>query len=224
VFKGLAVAILLVAFATDGVAQTTTPAPKPKPVPTTKKKPSKPPKPADTVVLSGIVEAVELVVDAYNTRPETQGPNPTLPPLKTADFDFKTVVDIKGGVSVNFLIFKFGHTYEQAETNDVSFQYVPKPIKPGGHFAIAQVQDLKDGLTKAIEGAVNQIKGEESSDKSPLKLQLKQLAVTLAFAVTGDYSGGLTIPIHMVTLGGTGDYSKSSTQTVKLTFSFPDKP
>jgi hypothetical protein len=220
--KVLAVAILLMAFALNGAAQNA-PSPAPKPAPVAKKKPPKPAKPADTVQLSGIVEAVELVVDAYNTRPETQGANPTLPPLKTADFDFKTVVDLKGGVSVNFLIFKFGATHEKAVTNDVTFTYAPQPVK-GLHADLVQGQNLKDELTKAIDGAVNQIKGEQSDDKSPLKFQLKTLAVTLAFAVTGDYSGGLTIPIHMVTLGGTGDISNSSTQTVKLTFSFPDKP
>ena len=222
-FKTLALAIaLVVSFAAQSEAQTQPPAAKPKP---TTKPAKKPAKTTDTVPLAGIVQAVELVVDAYNTKPETKGPNPLLPPLATADFDFKTAVDLKTGITVNFLIFKFGHTHENQKTNDVSFQYKPEPIKPGGgKFSIIPTEDLKDELTKAIEGAANQVKSEKENDKSPMPLQLKTLAVTLAFAVTGDYSGGLTIPIHMVTLGPSADFSTANTETVKLTFSFPDKP
>jgi hypothetical protein len=166
------------------------------------------------------------VVDAYNSKPETQGPNATLPSLATADFDFKTVVDVKGGPSVNFFLFKAGYTHEKQTTNDDTFQYIPQPLpfKPGGHLGIPPPVDLKDQLTKAIESAANQVKGEKENDKSPIPLQLKSLAVTLAFAISNDYTGGLNIPIHMVTLGGSGDINTSNTQPVKLTFSFPNKP
>ena len=218
--KTLAVAIaLMISFSAHAQAPPRAQGAKPTP-----KLSNKRAKPANTVPLAGIVEAVELVVDAYNSRPETQQPNPTLPPLKTADFDFKTAVDIKGGVSVNFLIFKIGVTHDKQTTNDVTFQYIPQPLPntPHGHLAVPPPLDLKDALSKAIESAANQIKGEKADDKSPLPLQLKSLAVTLAFAVTNDYNGGLNIPIQMVTLGGTGDVNVNNTQSVKLTFSFPD--
>ena len=91
--KSVALAIaLIVSVACQSAAQTSTPAPKTKPA---AKGSAKHPTSSPTVPLANIVQAVELVVDAYNSKPETQGPNPTLPPLATADFDFKTVVDVK---------------------------------------------------------------------------------------------------------------------------------
>jgi hypothetical protein len=181
-----------------------------------------PPKKTDLVPLSDVVRAVELVIDAYNQRQDVI--SGTLPPLKTADFDFKTVVDIKGGPSVNFWIFKAGYSHEKQSTNDVTFEYVPQGFKPHGHLAIEPPPNLKDELTRAIEGAATQIKGEKDSDTSPLALKLNQLAITLAFQISNDYQGGLNIPIHMVTLGGTLDYNHADVQSVKLTFAFPEKP
>lgn len=175
--------------------------------------------------LSNIVQAVELVVDAYNSRDDVTGKNgtpKTMPPLKTADFDFKAVVDVKGGPSINFWIIKMGYTHEKQTTNDVTFEYTPKTLKPGGHFARPEGLSLKDALSKAIDQAANEIKGEKASDTSPLPLQFKSLAVTIAFQVTNDYQGGLNIPIHLVTLGLSGDVNSAATQSVKLTFSFPD--
>jgi hypothetical protein len=218
----IALALLLpcIVQAQQAPPATSKPAPS-KPAPKPAKKPAKPP---DRVPLANIVQAVELVVDAYNIRPDvTTG---VLPPLKTADFDFKTVVDVKGGPSINFWIFKAGYSHEKQSTNDVTFQYIPQPIKPEaavGPYAMVIKEDLSDELTKAIESAATQIKGEKESDKNPLALKLNQLAITLAFQVSNDYSGGVNIPIHMVTLGGTLDYNRADVQSVKLTFVFPDK-
>jgi hypothetical protein len=213
------VAIGLAMFLPCVVQAQQAPAAAPKPA---AKADKKPPKPSDIVPLSNIVQAVELVVDAYNNRPDVK--SGLLPPLKTADFDFKTVIDVKGGPSVNFWIFKLGYSHEKQSTNDVTFEYIPQPIKPGGRPGIVATVDLKDELTKAIEGAANQIKGEKENDKSPLTLKLNQLAITLAFQVSNDYSGGLNIPIHMVTLGGTLEYNRADVQSLKVTFAFPTKP
>jgi len=185
---------------------------------------TKPKQEEPTVKLANIVQAVELVVDAYNSRDDVTGANgvtKTMPPLATADFDFKTVVDLKGGPSVNFLIFKLGYTHEKQTTNDVMFEYTPQKLKPGGHLGFLPPTDLKDQLTKAIEQAANEIKGEQATDTSPLPLQFSSLSITLAFQVTNDYQGGLTIPIHLVTVGGTLDKNTAATQSVKLTFSLP---
>jgi len=183
-------------------------------------------KPANTpyVKLSNIVQAVELVVDAYNSRDDVTGKNgtpKTMPPLKTADFDFKTVVDVKGGPSVNFWIIKLGYTRENQTTNEVAFEYIPKFLGTGGRYTKPRALDLKDELSKAIDQAANEIKGEKASDTSPLPLQFKSLAVTIGFQVTNDYQGGVNIPIHLVTLGLSGDVNRAATQSVKLTFSFP---
>ncbi|MGH9512514.1 MAG: trypco2 family protein [Terriglobales bacterium] len=185
--------------------------------PKTSQKNNKKPETSTTIPLVSVVKAVEMVVNAYNSRPDTQGEKPALPPLATADFDFKTVAETKGGPSVNFLIFKAGYTHDKQKTNEVDFQYTPHAVH-----ALDQAT-LSDELSKAIEAAAKQIKGEAENGDSPGSLELKQFTVTLGFSIAKDYNGGLSIPIHLVTLGGSLDYTSSSVQQVKLAFVFPDK-
>jgi hypothetical protein len=52
-------------------------------------------------------------------------------------------------------------------------------------------------------------------------LQLQQLAFTIGFTVSDEYQGGLNIPVHLVTLGGSITRDTSAIQTVTLTFAFP---
>jgi hypothetical protein len=42
--------------------------------------------------------------------------------------------------------------------------------------------------------------------------------VTLAYTVKWDFNAGATVPIELVTVGGSLDKNKASTQTVKLVF------
>jgi hypothetical protein len=64
------------------------------------------------------------------------GDKPTLPKLGTAEFHCKTIVDTKGGPSINLWIFKAGYTHEEQVTNDLAFVYIPKKeFKPSGHLA-----------------------------------------------------------------------------------------
>jgi len=172
---------------------------------------------ADVVPLTAVLEAVEAIVDSYNSRPETMGANPKLPPLSTADFDFKTVADLKGGPSINLWIFKAGYTHDSQKTNEVDYQYKPQTV-----VGLDQ-QTLTDELSKAIEGAANQILGATDGDKSKMKLALKQFSITFAYSIGKEYTGGLNIPIHMVTLGGSLDKTDTSVQQVKLVFAYPDK-
>jgi Trypsin-co-occurring domain 2 len=172
---------------------------------------------ADVVKLTDVLQAVEAIVDSYNSRPETQGEKPKLPPLQTADFDFKAVAELKGGPSINLWLFKAGATWDKQQTTDVDYQYKPQAL-----FGLDQAT-LTDELSKAIDAAANQLTGANADGQSKTKLQLKQFSVSFAYQIGKDYQGGVNIPIHIVTLGGTVDKNNVSTQTVKLVFAFPDK-
>ena len=92
----------------------------PSPPAEAKKKPKKQSNESNRMFLSRVVCEVEHALDAYQ-QSEDVAEKALLPGLATADFDFKTVVDTKGGLSINFLIFKFGGTVEKQDTNDVDF-------------------------------------------------------------------------------------------------------
>src|ERR1700721_180296 len=81
---------------------------------------------APTVPLSDVIAATESALDDYQTYAKAPaGIKDRLPPLASADFDFKTVVDTKGGLSINLFIFTIGASHEKQQTNDLDFTYMP---------------------------------------------------------------------------------------------------
>jgi hypothetical protein len=197
--------------------------PAPTPAPTKKSKDKKGKVNEDfKMFLSRAVCEVEKALDAYQ-QGEDVDEKKLLPKLASADFDFKTVVDTKGGFSINFLIFKFGSTYEKQDTNDVDFQYVPKSLLrtglEGGRTKSLQ-QELIDTIKSAAAAIVAQSKMTKPGEDP---LVFKQLSVTISYGVTWDVNGGINAPISLVTLGGTLDHSKNNVQQVKLVFAPPPK-
>jgi len=192
---------------------------------------------APTVPLSDVIAATESALDDYQTYAKSPaGIKDGLPPLASADFDFKTVVDTKGGLSINLFIFTIGASHEKQQTNDLDFTYMPHVEAPaktlneffsfdGGKRKEPKTlyQDIIDTLK---ESAVEIKKAQDLASKPTLpgttKLDLCQLALTLSFGVTTDVQGGIKAPIQMVTLTASLDRSKNNVQQVKLTFKVKD--
>jgi hypothetical protein len=181
-----------------------------------------------TVPLARVICEVEQALDDYQDEVTTplKPASDMLPGLATADMDFKTVVDTKGGISFSFLLFKFGVTHDNQATNDLDFIYEPKSRhRTGNAHGFQKVEPFQPKLVETIKAAARAIQDQRSAvqtSKDPLVL--KQFSVTLAFSVTWDGSAGATGPIELVTIGGTYERSRNDVQTVKLTFADPDKP
>jgi len=148
-----------------------------------------------------------------------------LPPVLSADFDFKTVVDTKGTLGIGFYIFKIGGSYDKQTTNDVDFQYAPKSLAKG-LVAAKRAVSFQEELFKTIKNAAKAIKDEQvkpvpTDEKNTLVF--KQLTITLSYGVTWDINGGITVPINIVTLTAQLDRSKNAVQSVKLVFAPPAK-
>jgi hypothetical protein len=173
------------------------------------------------MLLSRVVCEVEQALDAYQQSDDVD--KGVLPKLATADFDFKTVVDTKGGPTINLFIFKFGATVEKQDTNDVDFKYVPKSLLKTA-FEGGRTKSLQQELIDTIRSAAKAIV-EQAKDPSPAKdpLVFKQLSVTISYGVTWDANGGINAPISLVTLGASIDHSKNNVQQVKVVFSPPEK-
>lgn len=170
--------------------------------------------------LGPVVCEVEKAVDAYQ-QSEDVADKGVLPKLATAAFDFKTVVDTKGGFTVSFLIFKFGSTVDKQNTNEVDFQYVPKSLLKTG-FEATRTKSLQQELIHTIKSAARAVV-EQSNKPAPGTdpLVFKQLSVTISYGVTWDVDAGLNAPISFVTLGPSIDHSKNNVQQVKLVFAPP---
>lgn len=174
------------------------------------------------MLLSRVVCEVEQALDAYQQSDDVD--KGVLPKLATADFDFKTVVDTKGGPTINLFIFKFGATVEKQDTNEVDFQYVPKSLLKTA-FEGGRTKSLQQELLDTIRSAAKAIV-EQTKDPTPAKdpLVFKQLSVTISYGVTWDINGGINAPISLVTLGASIDHSKNNVQQVKVVYSPPQKP
>ena len=166
--------------------------------------------PDDTVDLASVVAAVQAAIDCYQAN-RGAGPDGLLP-LTSAAFDFKTTTGKVGGISVNFFIFKIGATHEKDTTNDLTLTYAVKPVTARGRSK--PPQELSDALANAMLAAAAAAKKTPSVDGIPLS----KVAINIAFGVKNDVSGGLTVAVHLVTLSPSGDYNKSYTQSVTLTF------
>jgi hypothetical protein len=180
-----------------------------------------------TVPLGLVVCLVEKALTAYQQSPEVnaQGQD-VLPHILTADFDFKTVVDLKGTAGIGFYIFKIGASYDKQTTNDVDFQFTPPP-KAVGFVESKPAESFQEELLNTIKSAAAAVKQEQMKPvpadvKDPLVF--KQLSVTLSYGVTKDVNGGITLPINVITLTAQLDRSKNAVQSVKLVFAPPPKP
>lgn len=191
-------------------------------------KPRKYKEKSPTYPLSQVITATEQALNDYQTFATSAGNTDKLPPLATADFDFKTVVDTKGGISVNLYIFTIGASHEKQDTNEVDFQYQPHVQKElaleyfdldGTKAPKTLYQQLIDTMkesAKEIKNASEQ-KGSETN-----QLDFCQLSMAISFGVTTDVQGGIKAPIEFVTLSATLDRSKNNVQQVKLVFKVKD--
>ncbi len=166
--------------------------------------------PDGTVDLGSVVAALQAAIDCYQAN-RGAGSDGLLP-LTSAAFDFKTTTGKVGGFSISFFIFKIGASHEKDTTNDLTFTYAVKQVPPRGRAKPSQ--ELSDALANAMLVAA------AAAKKTPTVagIPLSKVTVNIAFGIKNDVSGGLTVPVHLVTLGGSGDYNKNETQSVTLTF------
>jgi hypothetical protein len=119
-----------------------------------------------------------------------------------------------GGFKVSFFVFTLGTTKEFDSVDDVTFSYQVPPKKAGFAPHKTPTPDFSKQLVETIKAAAEQIKQTNSIGKATFK----SLTVTLAYTVKWDFNAGATVPIELVTVGGSLDKNKASTQTVKLVF------
>jgi hypothetical protein len=172
--------------------------------------------PAGTADLHSVIISVEAAINCYQTSIGS-GPD-ALPPLKQADFDFKTTTGKIGGISVSFFIFQLKASKEKDTTNEITFTYGLKTSSEG--LALkrkAPPIQLADALVSDMQAAAAAVK-----DAAKLgKLNFNQLKVVLQFGIQFEGNVAINAPVQIVTLGASGDYKKNEVQSVTLTFASP---
>src|SRR3954468_1509872 len=84
-------------------------------------------KPDEMAPLNLVIAEVKQALNDYQKN-RGAGAD-VLPPLNSADFEFKTTTATTVGGSINLFIFKFGVSHEKDVVNDVTYSYsLPKPV------------------------------------------------------------------------------------------------
>lgn len=180
----------------------------------------------ETVPLDQVIAVTEMALNDYQAQAEASKGKPgELPPLQSADFDFKTVVDTKGTAGVNLYVFTLGATKEKQATTDLDFQYAPHPaekieIQGFGKETKTLYQAIIDTLTESSKAIAKA--GETTAAPGQPSLDFCQLSITLSFGVTTDVQGGVKVPFQLITISATLDRSKNNVQQVKLVFKVKD--
>jgi hypothetical protein len=169
--------------------------------------------PQEASPLDLIIPKVKDALDLYQHN-LGNGPD-ALPPLTSAEFDFKTTTAKVVGFSVNLLIFKIGGSHEKDDINETTFTYSVPP--PPAHAALESSKKpptLEEQLAYTIQAAALAVKA--SKQLGPLTFS--KFVVNVQFGVKWDGNIGANVPISLVTVGLNGDISKNTVQSVKLTF------
>jgi hypothetical protein len=184
-----------------GRSPTRSPTPSPTPKPGTEPRP-----------LAAIIKEVKKAID----ESQEKGDAAVLPPLQSAEFDFKVVTEEKLKGSISFFIFSFGASTSNKTVNDVAYTYeLPQP----GLKALSR-EPLSDMLGRTIQDAARAVK--ESGAMGNLKFT--KLVVEIQFGVTWSVDAQGNFTYQFVTLNLGGGKNKDTIQSVKLTFKEPEKP
>jgi hypothetical protein len=150
------------------------------------------------VPLSQVVAATKFALNDYQTYALSyEGAKGKIPPLATADFDFKTVVDNKGGVSINLFVFTLGATHDKQQTSDLDFQYLPQVQPPADVFAYDggnAPQTLYQQIIDTLKESAKEIQKASERPQTD-SLNFRQLTLALSFGVTTDIQGRCKNPL-----------------------------
>ncbi len=177
-----------------------------------------PKKPPDVMELDQVIAQVQEALNEYQNNLGTG--DYKLPPLSSAEFDFKTTAATTGTGAVSLLIFKFGTSHEKDFTNDITYTYAPPPPTPtttkfAQSLGSRPPPSLKDQLAQTIQSAAKVMK---ESTATVGGLPLSRLTVTLQYGVKWDVNAAGTFQISFITVGLGGDRNKNTVQSVKLVF------
>lgn len=213
----VAIAVLVLVSASQAIAQT--------PMPSREQEsPAAPPPPVapsealarvasgdDGAPLSQVASQVQAALDQYH-RSRGQGKD-ALPPLASAELNFKVTTVRTVGGSINLYIIKLGASAEDTLVNDVTLTYTaptaiaaaPAAVKPS----------LTDELVKTIQAAA------AAAKRSPAigAAKFNKCTITVQYGVKWDGNAGVAnVPIYFVTVGLNGGKNKNSIQSIKLSF------
>jgi len=173
-----------------------------------------PPPPSTSEQSSSIEEVINQVKQAL-ADVQTKLSEKDLPALKQVKLSLQTTVSKKGGLTLKFWIINIGGTYEKDRAQQIDIVLTP-PSAGNARLVGTEsfTQNLEDAIISAVEGV------NKASTTGTFPLNFSSLDVQLKFTVKSDASGGVgnKITIIPITADFSGDLSKTSVQTLTISF------
>jgi hypothetical protein len=183
---------------------------RPKPTATARPKPS-----PVAIRLADFTTIAKNAVDACKS-------DSALPPLSSAEFDFKVQTSVSGNVGIDVWIISVGASRTADNLSDTTFTYDdPNSSKSTSNemFAFDTLKTLQTNLISLIKGAAAAAKSVPNVDAA----LFHKLTVTVQFQVKNEASAGAKIPIWGLVFGPKLTGSQSETHSIKLVFTKPAK-
>jgi hypothetical protein len=171
------------------------------------------PTPENAVPLNSVIAQVESALVQYQDN-IGNGP-PALPPLSSAEFDFKVTTGRVTTTGINLLIFKIGGSYEYDVVHELTFTYaVPKPKVSITALGPEPPKQLKETLASTIQSAAAAVK----TSRTAAGLPFKNLTMIIQYGVKWEGSITASGPISFVTASLGGTKNRNAVQSLKLVF------
>jgi hypothetical protein len=178
--------------------------------------------------LSDVVSEVNVGLVQLDSDRETKSELKSLPALEEADFTFQTTTTTTGTFNFSIFVLSLNAKVAKQDINQVIYSFVkpPTPRITGqqtlqlhtfswfGKHPKPPRPELRVQLVDAIEKAAS----EQAASIPPPGTKPGPLVINMSFGIDCGGGGGVTVPIHLVTLGGGLNYDKNNVQSVKLTF------
>ena len=170
----------------------------------------------DLIPLAAALAQVQTALDKYRGLPGAK----TLPPLESAEFEFKVTKQFVIGAKLSLWIITIGGSRTTQDVNGLKFTYsapkaTPTPTPKPSAQLTARGQTLQENLVNTIQQAALVAKNDFTWGG---KNYTKQIEVKLEYGVDVKFEGGLQIPVYTLTVGPNASWDKNAVQSVTLTF------
>jgi hypothetical protein len=175
------------------------------------------------VPLTEVIAATEDGLNSYQVEASRRhGRNGCVnfPPLKSADFTFKTIVRQGKGWSVNLFVLTLSTSHENVRTTQIDFEYVPHATTKS---RTRQSVTLSDQIVRTLEAASREVlranlQSSTDSNADGVSLDLNKVFVTIAYGVTTNRKDTMGLQFKLIALSTQLHKEQNNVQEVKLGF------
>jgi hypothetical protein len=169
----------------------------------------------------GSVNVGQVIAEVQDAIEPFWESNGGLPPLSAVEIDLQTVRDDKISAEADFLVVALQGYYDNAVTQEVDIKLAKPPKGTRAAATTLKHPSISEVLRNEIAEIQKVVKASYGTGEHLLRT--KEIDVQLKFAVTWDVQAGVSgWKILPITFSASNEYSRSTSNTIIVTFAQPD--